>query len=81
MDVWLSGQTDPQGFSANPTIDLSVPGLPDLPANATQFPLAYAYGAVAGQVLPPLFQGLAGNPLLPVVKISLTLTCLRGSEH
>ncbi len=68
LDVWLSGQADPQGFSANPTIDLSVPGLPDLPANATQFPLAYAYGAVAGQVLPALFQGLAGNPLLPVVQ-------------
>jgi hypothetical protein len=55
-------------FPDNPTIDLAVPGLPDLPYGTTQFPLAYAYGAVAGPTLDAIFGGLAGNPLLPVVQ-------------
>ena len=67
-DVWLSGQYAPQVFPDNPTIDLAVPGLPDLPYGATQFPLAYAYGAVAEPTLAALYGGLAGNPLLPVVQ-------------
>ena len=67
-DVWLSGQYAPQVFPDNPTIDLAVPGLPDLPYGTTQFPLAYAYGAVAQPTLTALFGGLAGNPLLPVVQ-------------
>ena len=50
-DVWLSGQYAPQVFPDNPTIDLSIPGLPDLPYGTTQFPLAYAYGAVAAPTL------------------------------
>ncbi|MDC3196002.1 TonB-dependent receptor, partial [Flavobacteriaceae bacterium] len=67
-DVWLSGQYAPQVFPDNPTIDLAVPGLPDLPYGTTQFPLAYAYGAVAAPVLEAVFGGLAGNPLLPVIQ-------------
>jgi len=34
-DVWLSGQYAPQVFPDNPTIDLAVPGLPDLPYGTT----------------------------------------------
>ena len=67
-DVWLSGQYAPQVFPDNPTIDLSVPGLPDLPYGTTQFPLAYAYGAVAAPTLGALYGGLAGNPFLGVVQ-------------
>ena len=67
-DVWLSGQYAPQVFPDNPTIDLSIPGLPDLPYGATQFPLAYAYGAVAQPTLTALYGGLAGNPFLGVVQ-------------
>jgi iron complex outermembrane receptor protein len=67
-DVWLSGQYAPQEFPANPTIDLAVPGLPDLPYGTTQFPLAYAYGAVAAPTLGELYGGLAGNPFLGVVQ-------------
>jgi len=67
-DVWLSGQYAPQVFPDNPTIDLAVPGLPDLPYGASSFPLAYAYGAVAQPTLTALYGGLAGNPLLPVVQ-------------
>ena len=66
-DVWLSGQSSPQLFSDNPMIDLSVPGLPDLPYGTQQFPLAYAYGAVAEPTLAALSQGLAGNPFAGVV--------------
>ena len=66
-DVWLSGQNAPQVFSDNPTIDLSIPGLPDLPYGAQQFPLAYAYGAVAQPTLAALSAGLAGNPFAGVV--------------
>ena len=54
-DVWLSGQYAPQVFPDNPTIDLSIPGLPDLPYGTTQFPLAYAYGAVAAPTLGALY--------------------------
>ena len=67
-DVWLSGQYAPQVFPDNPTIDLSIPGLPDLPYGTTQFPLAYAYGAVAAPTLGALYGGLAGNPFLGVVQ-------------
>ena len=67
-DVWLSGQYAPQTFSSNPTIDLSIPGLPDLPYGTTQFPLAYAYGAVAAPTLGALYGGLATNPFLGVVQ-------------
>ena len=67
-DVWLSGQYAPQVFPDNPTIDLSIPGLPDLPYGTTQFPLAYAYGAVAAPTLGALYNGLAGNPFLGVVQ-------------
>ena len=67
-DVWLSGQYAPQVFPDNPTIDLSIPGLPDLPYGTTQFPLAYAYGAVAAPTLGALYNGLANNPFLGVVQ-------------
>ena len=67
-DVWLSGQYAAQVFPDNPTIDLSIPGLPDLPYGTTQFPLAYAYGAVAAPTLGALYNGLAGNPFLGVVQ-------------
>ena len=43
-----------------------------LPANTTDWPLAIPYGAVAGQVLPLLYQGVGADPnyapLLPLVQ-------------
>ena len=63
-DVWLSGQYAAQVFPDNPTIDLSIPGLPDLPYGTTQFPLAYAYGAVAAPTLGALYNGLARKSFL-----------------
>ena len=63
-DVWLSGQYAPQVFPDNPTIDLSIPGLPDLPYGTTQFPLAYAYGAVAAPTLGALYGWFSWKPFL-----------------
>ena len=71
-DVWLSGQYAPQVFPDNPMIDFAAPGIPDLPYGTTQFPLAIAYGAVAGDTTAALLGGLSANPFtnafLPVVQ-------------
>ncbi|TVZ57292.1 iron complex outermembrane receptor protein [Lutibacter sp. Hel_I_33_5] len=79
LDVWLSGQKNAQTFVANPTIDLSIPGLPDLPYGATSFPLAYVYGAVAQPTIAGINAALAGNPLLPVVNNFLSTYVPSGS--
>lgn len=78
-DVWLSGQYAAQDFSDTPTIDLSVPGLPDLPYGTQQFPLAYAYGAVAEPTLGALYAGLADSPFLGVVQNFFTAYAPSGN--
>jgi len=59
-------------FDANAPIEIVGGGGAVLPAGTTQWPLAVPYGAVAGQVLPALYQGLGANPayapLLPLVQ-------------
>ena len=71
FDVWLYGQKTSQTWN-NPTIDVTLPGVPDLPANTPGLPLAIPYGAVAGQVLPAVYAGLAANPaaapLVPAIQ-------------
>ena len=73
LDVWLSGQTSAQNFDPNAPIEVvGSGGQVYLPASTTNWPLAVPYGAVAGQVLPLLYQGVAANPnyapLLPLVQ-------------
>ena len=72
LDVWLSGQATAQNFDANAPIEIVGGGGAVLPAGTTQWPLAVPYGAVAGQVLPALYQGLGASPayapLLPLVQ-------------
>ena len=72
LDVWLSGQTTAQNFDANAPIEIIGGGGATLPAGTTNWPLAVPYGAVAGQVLPSLYQGVAANPayapLLPLIQ-------------
>ena len=73
LDVWLSGQTSAQNFDPNAPIEVvGGGGQVYLPANTTDWPLAVPYGAVAGQVLPLLYQGVGANPnyapLLPLVQ-------------
>ena len=73
LDVWLSGQTLAQNFDPNAPIEVvGGGGLVYLPADTTDWPLAVPYGAVAGQVLPLLYQGVGADPnyapLLPLVQ-------------
>ncbi|MGI9541567.1 MAG: TonB-dependent receptor domain-containing protein [Flavobacteriaceae bacterium] len=72
LDVWLSGQTTAQNFDANAPIEIIGGGGATLPAGTTNWPLAVPYGAVAGQVLPALYQGVAADPsyapLLPLIQ-------------
>lgn len=73
LDVWLSGQTSAQNFDPNAPIEVvGGGGQVYLPANTTDWPLAVPYGAVAGQVLPLLYQGVGADPnyapLLPLVQ-------------
>ena len=72
LDVWLSGQATAQNFDPNAPIEIIGGNGATLPANTTNWPLAVPYGAVAGQVLPALYQGLQASPsfapLLPYVQ-------------
>lgn len=72
LDVWLSGQATAQNFDPNAPIEIVGGNGATLPAGLSQWPLAVPYGAVAGQVLPALYQGLGASPafapLLPFVQ-------------
>lgn len=70
FDVWLGGQKNPQTFSDNPVIDLTVPGFPDLSVDAPGLPLSYVYGATTTGVLEqliPAFEGTDLEPLIPAI--------------
>lgn len=71
FDVWLKGNKTEQKFSANPMIDLTVPGLPDLPYGTPGLPLAIPYGAVTPAVLNGLAAALPAN-ILPIVQSILS---------
>jgi iron complex outermembrane receptor protein len=71
FDVWLKGQVDEQRFGANPTIDFTAPGLPNLPYGTPGLPLAVAYGALTPNILPALQAGLPAS-LFPIVQAILT---------
>lgn len=71
LDVWLSGQADPQGFSSTPYIDLALtPGVEDttLSADATGLPAIFLYGGIAAAdptFIPTVAGGLAAvNPAI-----------------
>jgi outer membrane receptor for ferrienterochelin and colicins len=71
FDIWIRGNKEAQTFSANPMIDLTAPGMPDLPYGIPGLPLAIPYGAVT----PAILQGLgAAMPadLFGLVKSILT---------
>ncbi|MGB0929785.1 MAG: TonB-dependent receptor domain-containing protein [Chitinophagales bacterium] len=54
FDIWLVGSKNGQQFADNPMIDMSIPGVPDLPYGTPGLPLAIPYGAVTGGVLQAL---------------------------
>ena len=57
FDIWLVGQKEGHTFN-NPTIDVTAPGIPDLPWGTPGLPLAVAYGAVNEAVLAQLIPAL-----------------------
>jgi outer membrane receptor for ferrienterochelin and colicins len=73
FDLWIRGNKEAQNFAATPMIDLTAPGMPDLPYGIPGLPLAIPYGAVTpailqglGAALPAdifkLVQGILTNP-------------------
>lgn len=72
LDVWLSGQIDPQNFPANAPIELTGTGGVTLPFGTPGLPLAVPYGAVAAPTLSGLYAVLASSPttagILPYVQ-------------
>ncbi len=71
FDVWLKGLKTPQNFSANPMIDFTAPGFPDLPYGTQGLPLAIPYGAVTPNILTSLQAQLPAN-IFPLVRTILT---------
>ena len=71
FDVWLSGQANDQNFASPATaeIDISIPGVPNLPYGTPGLPLVVPYGAVAGGVLPRVYAGLEASAPAPVVDL------------
>ncbi len=63
LDFWLSGQSNQQAFGDNPVIDVTLPGVPDLPWGTPGLPLGVPYGAVNADVMALLIPGLEMNPL------------------
>lgn len=62
FDIWLAGQKSAHEYPDGGTIDLTAPGLPDLPFGTPGMPLAIPYGAVNSAVLAQLIPGLEANP-------------------
>ena len=72
LDFWLSGSRTVQDFPANPMIDVTLPGVPDLPFGTPGLPLAVPYGAVAAPVIQGILAAFGANPasapLVPAVQ-------------
>ncbi|MBX2871246.1 MAG: TonB-dependent receptor [Saprospiraceae bacterium] len=62
FDFWLAGQRELHEFSDNPMIDVTIPGVPDLPFGTPGLPLAVPFGAVNDAVLAGLIPALEANP-------------------
>jgi len=72
LDVWLSGQIDPQNFSPGAGIEITGMNGFTLPYGTPGLPLAIPYGAVAAPTLQGLIAGLNASPqtagLIPYVQ-------------
>ncbi len=64
FDIWYAGMFEPHTFDANPTIDVTLPGVPDLPYGTPGLPLAIPFQAVNADVLAQLLPAVAANPQL-----------------
>ena len=63
FDLWLVG-TKEQHTYPNPVIDVTIPGVPDLPINTPGLPLAIPYSLVNEATIAVLGPALSANPAL-----------------
>lgn len=71
FDIWVKGSKDPYTFE-NGVIDITIPGVPDLPVGTPGLPLAIAYGGVTPAVLAGL------EAALPDAQYALIANALDG---
>ena len=62
FDIWLTGTKDQHTYE-NPVIDVTIPGVPDLPVQTPGLPLAIPYSLATQGVLDQLVPALTGTPL------------------
>ena len=69
FDLWLTGTKESHTFT-DPVIDVTIPGVPDLPLETPGLPLAIPYSLVNEAVIAQLGPALSGNPALaPLVPL------------
>jgi outer membrane receptor for ferrienterochelin and colicins len=71
FDLWIRGNKEAQNFAATPMIDLTAPGMPDLPYGIPGLPLAIPYGAVTPAILDGLGKAMPAD-VFGLVKSILT---------
>lgn len=75
FDLWTLGSKNPQTFP-NPLIDVTIPGVPDLPVNTPGLPLAVPFSFVNESVIAGIVSAFQGDPalapLLPLITGYLT---------
>jgi len=64
FDIWYAGMFEPHTFDANPMIDVTLPGVPDLPYGTPGLPLSIPFQAVNAGVLAQLLPAVEANPAL-----------------
>ena len=67
FDIWYAGMYEAHEFADVPMIDMTLPGVPDLPYGTPGLPLAIPFQAVNGDILAALEPALTGNPALEQV--------------
>ena len=68
FDIWLAGLSEEQGFAENADIDVSIPGVANLPEGTPGLPLAVPYAAVKTDVLNLLNPGLENAAMNTVLQ-------------
>ena len=67
FDVWYAGMFEPHEFADVPMIDVTLPGVPDIPFGTPGLPLAIPFQAVNNDVLAVLGPALMSDPQLAAV--------------
>ena len=80
FDVWLHGVREPHLWPENPVIDITVPGVPDLPYGTPGLPLSIPYALTTQAVLDAVLPNLPPNQQLfdcgyPTMPVGNLLYC------